>query len=89
MFHLQLNHVRSHQDKKKAYEELALPVQLNIQADKLAKEQQLKATGNGFSCLYSSTKAHLIINEETITKSYNHNITQQYQQREMISYYIH
>lgn len=64
-------------------------MQLNIQADKLAEEQRLTASGNRFSCLYSTTKAHLIINEETITKSYNYHITKQYQQREMISYYIH
>ena len=85
---LQLYHVESHQDKKTAYDLLPLPVQLNIQADKLAETRRLQSTGDSRSPLFSTTKAHLILDEDTITKRFSHHISFQYQQREMLAYLI-
>lgn len=66
-FELELHHVHSHQDKATTYEQVPFTVQLNIQVDKLAEEQQLRANGKPFSALYASTKAYLILDNRTIT----------------------
>ena len=85
---LNLHHVKSHQDKSVRYQDLPLEVQLNIQADQLAEQRRRIATGNTYSPLYSTTKIHLLIDEETVTKGWKYNISFQYQQREMLAYLI-
>ena len=44
--------------------------------------------GKRISPLYNNTNAHLVLDDETITKSVSKSVIRQYQQREMISYFI-
>ena len=84
----EMHHVKSHQDKTTSIHKLPLPVQLNIEADKLAEARRKKLISFGRGSLYPSTKIQLVIDEDTVTKNVEHTIIRQYQEREMYPYYL-
>ena len=79
--------VPSHQDDKVLVNKIPLEVQLNIEAENLATQRQLCSTRNYYSPLYSTTKVHLLIEYDRVTRNICESITTQYQ--EMVSYYLH
>ena len=79
-FTINFRFFKSHQDKDVKYELLELPIQLNVDVDKLAEDRRLQTNS---SPLYASnlpdTKLQLLINNCTITIKITSQIEQQYQ----------
>ena len=67
--HTTFTHVHSHQDKTIPFHEIPLPVQLTMEADKLAVNRCLWNISEKNSSLYPTTKVHLLIDQDTITKN--------------------
>jgi hypothetical protein len=65
-------HVKGHQDDTKAYEDLPLAAQLNVDADTLAGDHQTQFPSEHLVVpLLPSTGAHLCIGDRTITGHYS------------------
>ena len=72
------------------YHQLPLEVQLNVDADTLAENRRIIGEYSPrYTPLFSQARAQLIIDEDSITTNVRSGITAQYQEREMIAYYIH
>jgi hypothetical protein len=68
--HFTFEHVYSHQDKTIAVEDLPLPVQLNVEADRITTEylEHEDSIHQGRASLFLSAKCQLLLNGDSVTR---------------------
>ena len=83
--HTIITHFCSHQDETIPFHVLPLLVQLNVETDKLAVKGGLQSISANLFFLYPIMKVHLLVDQDTVTKSIQKAITLRYQKQEMLS----